>query len=54
MTITKARKTLGDLAVTMSDEQIQALIDSFVVIIDVGFQSFDKKNLEKNVYNGKK
>lgn len=50
MTITKARKVLGDLAVTISDNEIQEIIACFNQIIEVGFQLFETK-YPKNTFD---
>lgn len=42
MTIIKARKIMGLSAEEMSDVQIQAIIDCFSGLIEVGFESFEK------------
>lgn len=44
MTIVKAREILGSLAETLSDEQVQAIIDNFSGIIEIGFQLFERNN----------
>lgn len=42
MTVANARKILGHLAETMTNDQIQTIIDSFSGIIEIGFQLFEK------------
>ena len=43
MTIEKARKILGKTADTLSDVDIQAIIDNFCMIIEVGLRQFERK-----------
>lgn len=44
MTIEKARKLLGETAKTLSDKDIQAIIDCFNAIIEVGLRQFERKH----------
>lgn len=54
MTVIQARKILDVLAVNLTDEQIQEIIDCFSGLIEVGFQIFEKDKTNKTIYNGKK
>ena len=50
MTIEKARKILGKTADTLSDVDIQAIIDNFCMIIEVGLRQFERKyKVEGNI-----
>ncbi|MFH1408181.1 MAG: hypothetical protein ABIG91_04090 [Patescibacteria group bacterium] len=53
MTIDKARKILGKYAFSMSESQIQELIDSFNQLIEVGFQLFEKE-YNQNTFDKRK
>ena len=44
MTIEKARAILKDYAKTLTDQQIQSIIDTFNAIIEVGFKQFERKH----------
>ena len=46
MTIEKAREILKDDESNMSDKQIQAIIDCFEKVIEVGFQQLEQKLVE--------
>ena len=43
MTIDKARKILGETAKTLSNEEVQAIIDCFNALIEVGLRQFERK-----------
>lgn len=43
MTVEKARDILGEFARNLSDPEIQAVIDSFNGIIEVGLRQFERK-----------
>jgi len=53
MTTDKARKLLGEYASSMSESQIQELIDSFNQLIEVGFQLFEKE-YNQNTFDKRK
>lgn len=53
MTTDKARKILGEYAFSMSESQIQELIDCFNQIIEVGFQLFEKEH-NQNTFDKRK
>ncbi len=42
VTIIKAREIIKDAGKDLTDEQVQDLIDSFNLIIDVGLEQFEK------------
>lgn len=52
MTIEKARKILGKYGVSLSDNDVQAIIDNFNVIIEVGIRQFEKRFKKSLVGNG--
>ena len=43
MTVDKAKKILGNVALGLSDKQIQDILDCFNVIIEVGIQQYVQK-----------
>lgn len=43
MTIEKARKILGETAKTLSNDEVQAIIDCFNALIEVGLRQFERK-----------
>ena len=52
MTIEKAREILGKEACQLNNDQVQAIIDCFEGIIEVGFEQFEKK-LQEDFDNGR-
>ncbi len=52
MTLDKARKIMGTMAESMTDEQIQAILDCFSSLIEVGFQSFEKSRQNRTLCKG--
>lgn len=52
MTLDKARKIMGSLAESMTDEQIQAILDCFSSLIEVGFQSFEESRENRILTKG--
>lgn len=44
MTIEKARKILGNFAQSLSNEEIQEIIDCFHGVIEAGIRQFERKH----------
>lgn len=50
MTVEKARKILGNSAKNLTNEEIQAIIDCFNGVIEVGLRQFEKRyKVELNI-----
>ena len=45
MNLVKAKEILGPMAKGLSNDEIQAVIDCFSSIIEVGFQIFEKQKI---------
>ena len=49
MTVDKARNILGDVAKNLSENEVQAIIDCFNGIIEVGLRQFERQYKVKSI-----
>lgn len=49
MTVDKARNILGDVAKNLSENEVQAIIDCFNGLIEVGLRQFERQYKVKSI-----